>query len=129
MDALTIALPYPPSVNHYWRHFRGRFVVSAEGKRFRTNVLAEVLNTHGRNKGLPFDGPIIVRITMHAPDKRRRDLDNTLKAMLDALAHAGVYGDDSQIVQIEIAWGVRKPPHGAATVQVEAAQVAQMSLL
>jgi crossover junction endodeoxyribonuclease RusA len=31
------------------------------------------------------------------PDRRRRDLDNIQKPVLDALQHAGVYEDDSQI--------------------------------
>jgi crossover junction endodeoxyribonuclease RusA len=31
------------------------------------------------------------------PDHRRRDLDNIQKPVLDALEHAGVYEDDSQI--------------------------------
>ena len=31
------------------------------------------------------------------PDRRRRDLDNLQKPTLDALQHAGIYEDDSQI--------------------------------
>jgi crossover junction endodeoxyribonuclease RusA len=31
------------------------------------------------------------------PDRRRRDLDNLQKPLLDALQHAGVYEDDSQV--------------------------------
>jgi crossover junction endodeoxyribonuclease RusA len=31
------------------------------------------------------------------PDRRRRDLDNLQKAVLDSLAHAGIYADDSQV--------------------------------
>jgi crossover junction endodeoxyribonuclease RusA len=31
------------------------------------------------------------------PDRRRRDLDNLQKPVLDALEHAGIYEDDSQI--------------------------------
>jgi Holliday junction resolvase RusA-like endonuclease len=31
-------------------------------------------------------------------------LDNLLKATLDGLAHAGVYEDDSQIVDLRIYW-------------------------
>jgi crossover junction endodeoxyribonuclease RusA len=31
------------------------------------------------------------------PDRRRRDLDNIQKPVLDALEHVGVYEDDSQI--------------------------------
>jgi crossover junction endodeoxyribonuclease RusA len=36
------------------------------------------------------------------PDKRRRDLDNILKALLDGLTHSGVWGDDSQVVDLRI---------------------------
>lgn len=38
-----------------------------------------------------------VAITASPPDRRRRDLDNILKATLDSLQHAGLYPDDSQI--------------------------------
>ncbi len=31
------------------------------------------------------------------PDRRRRDLDNIQKPVLDAMQHAGVYLDDSQV--------------------------------
>jgi len=41
-------------------------------------------------------------ITVHPPDRRRRDLDNLLKSLLDSLQHAGLYADDSQIDQIHI---------------------------
>jgi len=36
------------------------------------------------------------------PDRRRRDLDNLQKALLDALAHGGAYHDDSQIARLTI---------------------------
>jgi crossover junction endodeoxyribonuclease RusA len=51
-----------------------------------------------------FKGPLRVVIEAWRPDKRRRDLDNLLKATLDGLAHAGVYEDDSQIVDLRIYW-------------------------
>ena len=35
-------------------------------------------------------------------DRRRRDIDNIAKALLDALQHGGVYIDDSQIVDLRI---------------------------
>ena len=36
------------------------------------------------------------------PDKRRRDIDNLLKPILDALGQYGVYEDDSQIIDLRI---------------------------
>ncbi|WP_140394409.1 RusA family crossover junction endodeoxyribonuclease, partial [Escherichia coli] len=39
------------------------------------------------------------------PDKRRRDLDNILKAPLDALTHAGLLIDDEQFDEINIVRG------------------------
>lgn len=43
-------------------------------------------------------------VTIHAfpPDRRRRDLDNLMKALLDSLEHAGVYEDDSQIDMLQV---------------------------
>jgi crossover junction endodeoxyribonuclease RusA len=36
-------------------------------------------------------------VIANPPDKRRRDLDNLGKAACDAMAHVGLYRDDSQI--------------------------------
>ena len=44
-----------------------------------------------------YAGPVAVEIEAHMPDKRRRDLDNLLKGLFDALTHAGVWMDDSQV--------------------------------
>jgi crossover junction endodeoxyribonuclease RusA len=48
---------------------------------------------------------------------RRRDLDNLLKAPLDALTHAGVYVDDHLIVDLRIFWADGKG--GRIKVKVE----------
>jgi crossover junction endodeoxyribonuclease RusA len=88
-------LPYPPSVNHYWRKWRNRMVISEEGRAFRRDVCA-LLGGGGARKP-PMGGRIALCMDAFPPDRRRRDLDNIQKALLDALQHAGVYGDDSQI--------------------------------
>lgn len=98
---VKLALPYPPSINHYWRNFRGRMVISQEGRAFRRNVCALLAPAPGSSGNGPRQPPSGGRIalTMDAfpPDRRRRDLDNLQKAVLDALQHGGVYRDDSQI--------------------------------
>lgn len=96
---MRLTLPWPPSVNHYWRSVRGRAILSAEGRAYR--ALAQTW----RMLAPPLAGRLSVRLELHAPDKRRRDLDNALKAPLDALTHAGVYDDDSQIDRLEVVRG------------------------
>jgi len=95
---VTLTLPYPPSINHYWRHFRGRTVISREGRTFRTNVCTLLAGAGGNGpRKPPCGGRIALAMDAFPPDYRRRDLDNVLKPTLDALQHAGEYEDDSLI--------------------------------
>ncbi|TWU43995.1 Crossover junction endodeoxyribonuclease RusA [Novipirellula aureliae] len=50
----------------------------------------------------PITGSLSVDVLIHPPDRRRRDIDNVLKALLDALQHGGAYEDDNQIVDLSI---------------------------
>lgn len=91
---MRIVLPYPPSVNTYWRHVGNRTLISAAGRKYIRDVGDIVL----RQKDQVFGKSLLsMAIILFHPDKRRRDIDNALKAILDALAKAGVYNDDSQI--------------------------------
>lgn len=98
---MRIRLPWPPSVNQYWRFFQGRAILSLRGRQYRKAVADAVL-AQGAARHL--EGPVRVAIEAARPDKRRRDLDNLLKGVLDGLAHAGVYADDQQIVDLRIFW-------------------------
>jgi Holliday junction resolvase RusA-like endonuclease len=103
-------LPYPPSINHYWRRVGFRTLISREGRRFRERVMA-ILAARRVN---PLAGPLAVEVDVYPPDNRRRDIDNVQKALLDALQHGGAYGDDSQVVRLAIA--KREPVEGGKTV-------------
>lgn len=89
---MIFTLPFPPSVNHYWRRVGPRTLVSQEGRAFRKNVCALL-----GGGSPPIGGRIALAMDAFPPDRRRRDLDNLPKAVLDSLTHAGVYEDDSQI--------------------------------
>jgi len=45
---------------------------------------------------------VAVDIEVRMPDKRRRDLDNLPKAVLDGLTHAALWHDDSQIDDLRV---------------------------
>ena len=102
---IEITLPFPPSVNTYWRNFNGRTILSAKGREYRLAV--ETL-LHKQNIDLKLTTKLKVEIEAYRPDNRRRDLDNLLKAPLDALGHSNVYEDDSQIVDLRIYWAEDK---------------------
>jgi crossover junction endodeoxyribonuclease RusA len=95
---LAIKLPYPPTVNTYWRHVvidgRARVLISEAGRRYRAAVLDRLSRLGSPKAGA---GPLGVILVAHPPDRRARDLDNLPKGLLDALTHAGLWDDDSQI--------------------------------
>lgn len=101
---IELKLPYPPSVNTYWRRSGHRIHISARGLRYRHDVIKSV--TTGE-RFCPFNESqrISVKILLNPPDHRIRDIDNVLKALFDSLTHAGVYPDDSQIDEITIKRG------------------------
>jgi Holliday junction resolvase RusA-like endonuclease len=39
---IHITLPWPPSVNGYWRKWRGRMVISVEGRKYREAVIKHI---------------------------------------------------------------------------------------
>lgn len=106
----TITLPFPPSVNHYWRHVvigrSARTLISKRGREYREAVLAQCLV----QRIAQLDGPLQCTVDLYPPDLRRRDCDNYAKGLLDALDHANAYGDDSQIIDLRIRMHAKHPP-------------------
>ena len=96
---IEFTLPFPPTVNTYWRTFRGRVLISAKGREYRETVGDQMML---QRMVKHFTKQLKVEIEAWRPDNRKRDLDNLLKAVLDGLTHAGVYNDDSQIVDLRI---------------------------
>jgi Holliday junction resolvase RusA-like endonuclease len=109
-----IVLPYPPTVNTYWRHVGPRVLISRRGRAFRAKVRL-ILYMMGVR---PLEGPLRVVIELHPPDNRRRDCDNAMKALLDALEHGGAYRDDSQVVRLEVD-KCAATPRGKCIVRLE----------
>ncbi len=112
---MELVLPYPPSVNHYWRHFRGRTLISRGGRAYRQQVMTQCQGMGGQP---PRDGRLALAMDAFPPDRRRRDLDNIQKPVLDAMQHAGVYLDDSQIDLLITRRRQPDKPHGHLAVEI-----------
>ena len=91
---IEITLPSPPTNNTYYRTVNGRTMISEKGRKYASAVAEQVLI---QNASKRFEGRLSVHIDAHVPDKRKRDLDNCFKAILDSLTKAVVWLDDSQI--------------------------------
>lgn len=111
-----LVLPYPPSVNHYYRNVSGRTLISAAGRAYRVRVAVEMSLQRPKPIRGPMRGRLRLEIEISPPDRRRRDLDNTIKAVQDSCQHAGLYLDDSQIDDIRI-WRVTPKPGGQVRVR------------
>lgn len=131
-QSFVITLPWPPSVNTYWRsvviplgkkgardkgppRFRSAVLLSEQGREYQKRVADAVLW-----QGIPvgrLTGKLSIWIHAMPPDRRARDLDNLPKGVLDGLKHAGVIRDDCDIDDLRITrFGIR--PGGALQIQI-----------
>jgi len=101
LAVVEITLPWPPTVNTYWRQFQGRVLISKQGREYRKVVADQVMLQRAAKH---LDHAVRVEIQAFRPDRRRRDLDNLLKALLDSMTHAGVMDDDALIQDLRIYW-------------------------
>lgn len=87
--SLTIELPWPPSTNTFLRHFLlpGRkhpsTCISEKGREFFKEVGRILIKN--RLKLPKLEGPLAVTIEIFPKDRRKIDVDNRAKAVLDSL--------------------------------------------
>lgn len=112
--AVSLTLPYPPTVNTYWRRHGNRYFISKAGTSFKKAVQAECASVRGLRC---LAGRLAVTVGLNPPDRRKRDVDNIFKAIGDSLVGI-VYADDSQIDRLLIVRGGVRPP-GQCTVLIE----------
>lgn len=94
---LEFVLPFPPSVNRYYRNIGYRTLLSRDGREYRRKVCSLLAGRVGQ----PLSCSLEIEVHLFPPDRRARDLDNfASKAIWDALQHAGVFVNDRQIKRL-----------------------------
>ena len=107
---------YPPSINNYYVKTQRGVFISQKGKKFRAQLIKDA---HEQLGGMiPLTERLRLEVVMCVPDNRARDQDNILKPIQDAMIHANLMVDDSQIDQTFVYRGVKMPPEGALYIRV-----------
>jgi crossover junction endodeoxyribonuclease RusA len=97
---IEFELPFPPSSNTYYRSVRMgqscRVLLSKRGREYKEEV-KRIMFYKRKKFGLPVEGRLFVGVRLHAPNRRKYDIDNRIKALSDALQFAEVFADDEAI--------------------------------
>ena len=93
-------LPFPPTDNNYYVKTKQGQFITIKGKKFRIDVLEAVREQS--HADFPLTEKLLVEVVLHMPDKRKRDVLNYQKALMDALTLAKVWDDDVLIDQAHV---------------------------
>jgi len=109
---VTFTMPVPPSVNQMFRNVRGKGRVKTEAYEqwraaARTSLRLQSLQ--------PVMGRVVVIFGVER-GSLAADIDNRIKAMLDAIVTAGVIEDDNRVTAFAAAW--LPQANGLAHVQI-----------
>lgn len=105
MNSYSFSIPLSPTINTYYGARGNKRYIKPAGVAFRQEVALAV-----RLAKIPkLEGRLWLSMRVFPRDKRAQDLDNRIKAAQDALMHAGVFDDDSQIDSLEVKRGPVTP--------------------
>lgn len=116
---IQLQMPWPPTVNSYYSVARGRKILSKAGRDFKRRCMLQSFEP------LHLTENISLFLYYVPPDKRRRDIDNLSKAVLDALTDNKIYEDDSQVKHLEMQMCPEVCEHKTGFVFVEVSIIKQ----
>lgn len=103
MSDYSFTLPYPPSVNGYWRTFRNRQIISKRGREYAK--LVDSVMSDLNLKGEEVDCDVSFCMVINPPTLRSYDVDNFTKGVFDALSKCKFWVDDSQVQKLTVIKG------------------------
>ena len=99
--SVTLSIPLPPPLSACFKNARRRGRVKSG---IYTAWITESLHKIAMQKPGQVSGCVTLDMTFGRPDKRKRDLDNLLKATCDLMVSAGVIEDDSKVTELTARW-------------------------
>lgn len=108
---IRATIPYPPSVNKYWRTVYSKKVNPRTGNKKKSVIKTKESANYIFSVTLLLRSLKLPRITgerfrleltIFPPDNKKRDIDNICKAVLDVLQCAGIYQDDFSVYQLYV---------------------------
>lgn len=115
-------LPWPPSANRIWRNVPGKGTLKSREYRLWIASAMGSIAAVAVSRPCMVKGPFHVTILADRPDRRRRDLDNLAKPILDVLTASAIIEDDHLAATISLAWSDLPPAKpGLVRVSVVAA--------
>ena len=91
----------PPTVNHLYRTARNsRRYKTHEGKEWQRQAAAVFADSYVLPE--PYAGDVELNVYFLTADRRRWDIDNRVKALMDALMMGGVIRDDTQVKALHV---------------------------
>lgn len=109
MKDVILELPWPPSINKTWaprKNGRGMYMTPT-AKQWHKDANLLLRYQLGPHTAMQGRLKVVMALT---PPKLSGDIDNRIKAVLDALQHAGVMQNDQQVKRLEIDWLDPRPP-------------------
>lgn len=107
---------YPPTVNNYYVKTQRGVFISNKGRKFRDELASDAHEQLGGMIALP--ERVRLEVVAWVPDNRKRDLDNIMKPIQDAMIQANLLVDDSQIDQLFVYRGEKVGPNGQLYIRV-----------
>jgi crossover junction endodeoxyribonuclease RusA len=93
---LEFYLPFPPTINNYYVKTQRGVFISSKGKKFRQDCINELYEQIGDRQAS--GDHLLVEVILFPPDLRKRDLDNYMKPLLDAITHSKLIWDDDVLI-------------------------------
>lgn len=117
MKSIQLMLDWPPSINYYYMRSNRGMYLHKRVKEYRSLIEPKARVAKGL---FAAEDRLRVSIKLFGPNKRKFDIDNRVKGLIDSLECCGVFENDEQIdfLMVERA-GIVKG--GAVLVTIEQA--------